>query len=102
MAIGASGGKTSSLVGCPKGTVPPHREWDSQDRKVFEQLGLCAGIAEETYYAAFLSCCLCLFVLPLEPYIYIRASIFKMASCMATGTIVSLAIPILAVKKVYV
>ncbi|GAA0160721.1 hypothetical protein LIER_17212 [Lithospermum erythrorhizon] len=31
-----------------------------------------------------------------EPHGYIRASMFKMASCMTTGTVVSLAIPVLA------
>ncbi|GAA0155314.1 hypothetical protein LIER_38061 [Lithospermum erythrorhizon] len=44
--IGAGGGKTPSLAGCPKGIVPPH-----------------------------------------QPYGYIRASVFKMASCIATGIV---------------
>ncbi|GAA0170234.1 hypothetical protein LIER_24538 [Lithospermum erythrorhizon] len=59
---------------------------------VFEQLGVCVGIAKESYCVAFLSCWLCLFVFPLEPYGYIRGSVFKMASCMATRIVVSLAI----------
>ncbi|GAA0158303.1 hypothetical protein LIER_15372 [Lithospermum erythrorhizon] len=71
-AAGAGRGKTSSLAGYPKGTVPPHRGWDSRDRKVFGQLGICVGIAEETYSAAFLSCWLCLFVLPLETYAILK------------------------------
>ncbi|GAA0168530.1 hypothetical protein LIER_23229 [Lithospermum erythrorhizon] len=86
-AAGASGGKTSSLVGCPKGTILPHCDWDSRDWKIFEQLGICAGLAEETYCVTFLSCWLCLFVHPLEPHGYMRVSIFKMASCMDTGTV---------------
>ncbi|GAA0161109.1 hypothetical protein LIER_39166 [Lithospermum erythrorhizon] len=28
-AIGSGGGKASSLAGCPKGTISPHRHWDS-------------------------------------------------------------------------
>ncbi|GAA0159736.1 hypothetical protein LIER_16444 [Lithospermum erythrorhizon] len=87
----ASGRKTSSLAGCPKGTILSHRDW-----KIFEQLCICGGLAEETYCSGFLSCWLCPFVLPLEPHGYMRASVFKMASCMATGTVVSLAIPVLA------
>ncbi|GAA0149076.1 hypothetical protein LIER_08342 [Lithospermum erythrorhizon] len=47
--VGIGGGKTSSLAGCPKGMVPSHRDWDSRDRTVFEQLGVCAGLVEETF-----------------------------------------------------
>ncbi|GAA0162897.1 hypothetical protein LIER_18892 [Lithospermum erythrorhizon] len=57
---------------------------------------LWLGLAEETYCSAFLSCWLCLLALPLEPHGYIRASVSKMASCIATGTVMSLAIPVLA------
>ncbi|GAA0185325.1 hypothetical protein LIER_32613 [Lithospermum erythrorhizon] len=86
-AAGASGGKTHSLAGCPKGTILLHRDWDSGDRKIFKQLGVCTGLAEETYCTAFLSCWFCLFVLPLEPHGYMRTTVFKMASCIATGTV---------------
>ncbi|GAA0145170.1 hypothetical protein LIER_05423 [Lithospermum erythrorhizon] len=51
---------------------------------------------ENVYCAAFLSCWLCVFVLPVEPLFFIRASVFKMASILAKGSRVSLAPPVLA------
>ncbi|GAA0163489.1 hypothetical protein LIER_19341 [Lithospermum erythrorhizon] len=44
------------------------------------------SLEEEVYYAAFLSCWLSVFFLPVEPLGFIRASVFKMASIMAKGT----------------
>ncbi|KAL2926380.1 Huntingtin-interacting protein 1-related protein [Bienertia sinuspersici] len=51
---------------------------------------------QQTYLAAFLSCWLCAFVLPLKNLGCIRPSVFKPASQLASGQRISLAIPVLA------
>ncbi|GAA0150429.1 hypothetical protein LIER_09375 [Lithospermum erythrorhizon] len=82
---------------CPRElTTPQHRSWDSSDRYPFDVLEVDANLEEEVYCAAFLSCWLCVFVLPVEPLGFIRASMFKMSSIMAKGSRVSLAPPVLA------
>ncbi|KAL0298420.1 UNVERIFIED_CONTAM: hypothetical protein Sradi_6501800 [Sesamum radiatum] len=61
-------------------------------------LKLCIerSLKEEVYLAAYLACWLCLFVLPGNDVNSIRPSTFKMASLMANGRRVNLAIPVLA------
>ncbi|KAL2893390.1 hypothetical protein RDABS01_009299 [Bienertia sinuspersici] len=51
---------------------------------------------QQTYLAAFLSCWLCAFVLPLKNLGCISPSVFKPASQLASGQRISLAIPVLA------
>ncbi|GAA0142894.1 hypothetical protein LIER_03694 [Lithospermum erythrorhizon] len=63
-------------------------------RHPFDTMGVDAGLEEEVYYASFLSCWLCVFVLPNEPLDFIRAGVFKMA--MANGYSVSLAPTVLS------
>ncbi|GAA0140046.1 hypothetical protein LIER_35180 [Lithospermum erythrorhizon] len=59
-------------------------------------VGVPYSLVEEVYCAIFLSCCLCVFFLPLDATGSIRPSVFKMASYMAAGKTVSPAIPVLA------
>ncbi|KAL0319664.1 UNVERIFIED_CONTAM: hypothetical protein Sradi_5227900 [Sesamum radiatum] len=54
------------------------------------------NLKEEVYLAAYLVCWLCTFVLPGKDVNSIRQSTFKMASMMASGRRVSLAILVLA------
>ncbi|GAA0158627.1 hypothetical protein LIER_15598 [Lithospermum erythrorhizon] len=80
----------------PRGYVPAHGSRSAESLRVFTRLGVPSSLVDEVYCAAFLSCWLCTFVLPFNVTGSIRPSIFKMASYMATGKIVSLAIPVLA------
>ncbi|GAA0170582.1 hypothetical protein LIER_24810 [Lithospermum erythrorhizon] len=67
--------------------------------RAFECLRLLkipSSLSDEVYFAAFLSCWPCIFVLPLDFSGSIRPSVFNMASCMAIGKIVSLGISVLA------
>uniref|UniRef100_M1DSS0 Aminotransferase-like plant mobile domain-containing protein n=1 Tax=Solanum tuberosum TaxID=4113 RepID=M1DSS0_SOLTU len=59
-------------------------------------LGVEEPLRDETYLAAFLACWLSKFVLPNKKADCIRSSVFKVASLMAHGEIVSLAVPVLA------
>ncbi|GAA0187385.1 hypothetical protein LIER_34673 [Lithospermum erythrorhizon] len=80
----------------PNGTFS-HRSWDSGDRYPFDILEVDTNLEEEVYCAAFLSCWLCVFVLPIEPLSFIRANVFKMASIMAKGSRVILAPLVLSI-----
>ncbi|GAA0150687.1 hypothetical protein LIER_09569 [Lithospermum erythrorhizon] len=81
---------------CPRGSfIPQHRPWVSHDRYPFEILEVGDDLEEEVYCVAFLSCSLCVFVLPTEPLGLIRASVFKMASIMAKGSNLGLSLPVL-------
>ncbi|GAA0151215.1 hypothetical protein LIER_37246 [Lithospermum erythrorhizon] len=96
-AVDRSTSKMASLNGCPRRLyVVEHRPWDSADRHPFDVLRVGIDMEEEVYCAAFLSCWLCVFVLPTKPLDLIRAIVFKMASFMANGSRVSLAPPVLA------
>ncbi|GAA0148152.1 hypothetical protein LIER_07673 [Lithospermum erythrorhizon] len=89
--------RSTSKSICPrKLSVLEHRSWDAGDRHPFDTVGASAGLEEEVYCPAFLSCWLCVFVLPAEPLGFIRAGVFKMASFMANGYRVSLAPPFLS------
>ncbi|GFS40828.1 hypothetical protein Acr_00g0070760 [Actinidia rufa] len=61
----------------------------------FVSLGINDDVVEQTYLAAFLSCWLCIFVLPSEEVNTIRPTTFKVASMMASGQEICLAIPVL-------
>ncbi|GAA0176078.1 hypothetical protein LIER_29135 [Lithospermum erythrorhizon] len=68
----------------------------AESLRVFKLLEIPSTSSDEVYCAAFLSCWLCVFVLPLDPAGSIPHNVFKMASCMVVGKVVSLAIPVLA------
>ncbi|GAA0147265.1 hypothetical protein LIER_07006 [Lithospermum erythrorhizon] len=84
---------SSSLPFYPIG--PIHGSRSVRSLRVFKLLRISSSLAEEVYYAVFLSCWLCTFALPLDVSGSIRPSVFKMASCMASGKIVTLPIPVL-------
>ncbi|KAL2934874.1 Plectin [Bienertia sinuspersici] len=77
-------------------TDPPS-EWSTKELHLFNSLGIEAeGKRETTYVAAFLSCWLCVFVLPENEDRLIRPGTFEVAVLMARGETFSLAIPVLA------
>ena len=80
----------------PLGDFGAHGDWSSEDDALFARLGISRGYKTEVYLAAHLSCWLCAFVLPVADVGMIRPSTFKMACKIATGELVSLAIPVLA------
>ncbi|GAA0166248.1 hypothetical protein LIER_21445 [Lithospermum erythrorhizon] len=83
--------RVASLNVCPrKSSVVEQCPWDSANRHPFDVLRVGVDLEEEVYCAAFLSCWLCVFVLPAEPLDLICASVFKMAIFMANGLKVNL------------
>ncbi|GAA0147463.1 hypothetical protein LIER_07153 [Lithospermum erythrorhizon] len=59
---------------CPRGpTILQHCSWHSRDKYPFDVLEVDADLEAEVYCAAFLSCWLCVFVLPAEPFGFIKA-----------------------------
>ncbi|KAL2942840.1 Tropomyosin [Bienertia sinuspersici] len=75
----------------------PPSEWSTKELHLFNSLGIEAeGKRETTYVAAFLSCWLCVFVLPENEDRLIRPGTFEVAVLMARGETFSLAIPVLA------
>ncbi|KAH0636019.1 hypothetical protein KY289_035934 [Solanum tuberosum] len=62
---------------------------------MFFGLGVRANKRDETYLTTFLSFWLCTFVLPNKEGEFVRPGTFKMASLMASGRKISLAIPAL-------
>ncbi|KAH0633016.1 hypothetical protein KY284_035802 [Solanum tuberosum] len=64
---------------------------------MFFGLGVRANKRDETYLTTFLSFWLCAFVLPNKEGEFVRPGTFKMASLMASGRKISLAIPVLAI-----
>ncbi|KAL0458587.1 UNVERIFIED_CONTAM: hypothetical protein Slati_0485900 [Sesamum latifolium] len=86
------------ITGCFNDEVVPSvLELTSADEKaLFEKLCIEGNLKEEVYLAAYLACWLYTFVLPDKDFNSIRPSTFNMASMMASGRRVSLAIPILA------
>ncbi|KAL0437812.1 UNVERIFIED_CONTAM: hypothetical protein Sradi_0489100 [Sesamum radiatum] len=79
----------------PLGDITTHKRWSIAEEALFEKLCSEGNLKEEIYLAAYLSCWLCTFVLPGKDVNSIRPSTFKMASMMANGRQVSLAIPVL-------
>ncbi|GAA0173552.1 hypothetical protein LIER_27143 [Lithospermum erythrorhizon] len=73
---------SSSLPCYPRGYIPTHGSHSADRLRVFASLGVASSLVGEVYYAAFLSCWLCTFVLPLDVTGSIHPSVFKMASCM--------------------
>ncbi|GAA0168735.1 hypothetical protein LIER_23386 [Lithospermum erythrorhizon] len=96
-AVDQSNSKVASLNMCPRrSSVVEHSPWVSTNKNSFDVLKVGIDLEEELYCATFLSCRLCVFVLPAEPLDLIHASVFKMGSFMANGSKVSLAPPVLA------
>ncbi|KAI3469665.1 hypothetical protein Pfo_026328 [Paulownia fortunei] len=73
-----------------------HEEWCPSEMALFSKLGVKESSRDETYLVAYLACWLCAFVLPNDDINSICPNTFKMASIMASGQRVSLAIPVLA------
>ncbi|GAA0186021.1 hypothetical protein LIER_33309 [Lithospermum erythrorhizon] len=90
------GGRAGSLPCCPHGHIPAHGSLSVESLLVFKLLKIPSSLSDEVYYAAFLSCWPYIFVLPLDVSSSICPSLFKMASWMAAGNLMSLAIPIRA------
>ncbi|KAL0445561.1 UNVERIFIED_CONTAM: hypothetical protein Slati_1684000 [Sesamum latifolium] len=80
----------------PLGDIITHKRWSIAEEVLFEKLCIEENLKEEVYLVAYLACWLCTFVLPGKDVNSIRPSTFKMASMMANGRRVSLAIPVLA------
>ncbi|KAL0340263.1 UNVERIFIED_CONTAM: hypothetical protein Sradi_4543100 [Sesamum radiatum] len=86
----------------PKSTHNPlddiviHKRWSTAGEALFAKLCIERSLKEEVYLVAYLASYLYVFVLPGKDVNYIRPSTFKMASLMANGRRVSLAIPVLA------
>ncbi|KAL0445113.1 UNVERIFIED_CONTAM: hypothetical protein Slati_2234000 [Sesamum latifolium] len=80
----------------PLGDITTDERWSIAEEALFEKLCIEENLKEEFYLAVYLACWLCTFVLPGKDVNSIRPSTFKMASMMANGRRVSLAIPILA------
>ncbi|KAL0406004.1 UNVERIFIED_CONTAM: hypothetical protein Slati_3914300 [Sesamum latifolium] len=79
----------------PLGDITTHKRWSTAEEALFEKLCIEENLKEKVYLAAYLACWLCTFVLPGKDVNSIRPSTFKMASMMANGRRVSLAILIL-------
>ncbi|KAL0402329.1 UNVERIFIED_CONTAM: hypothetical protein Slati_4262800 [Sesamum latifolium] len=80
----------------PLGDIATHKRWSTADEALFAKLCIEGSLKEEAYLVAYLACWLCTFVLPGKDVNSIRPSTFKMASMMASGRRVNLAIPVLA------
>ncbi|KAL0373503.1 UNVERIFIED_CONTAM: hypothetical protein Sradi_3266000 [Sesamum radiatum] len=80
----------------PLDDITTHKSWSIAEEALFEKLCIEGNLKEEVYLAAYLACWLCTLVLTGKDVNSIRPSTFKMASMMANGRRVSLAIPILA------
>nr|GLL49345.1 uncharacterized protein LOC105964676 [Ipomoea trifida] len=74
------------------GKIPAFKGWTKATRVPFVELRIPPEIEEETHLAAYLSCWLCVFVLPIKATRLIRYVTFKMATCQT----LNLAIPVLA------
>ncbi|KAL0286983.1 UNVERIFIED_CONTAM: hypothetical protein Sradi_7134800 [Sesamum radiatum] len=79
----------------PLGDITTHKRWSIAEEALFEKLCIEGNLKEEVYLAAYLACWLCTFVLPGKDINSIPPSTFKMASTMANGRRVSLAILVL-------
>uniref|UniRef100_A0A9I9E238 Aminotransferase-like plant mobile domain-containing protein n=1 Tax=Cucumis melo TaxID=3656 RepID=A0A9I9E238_CUCME len=79
----------------PDGLKIQARDWASRENLLFTELGIKNDLKDETYLAVFLSCWLSLFVFP-QKGSFLRLGVFMAASLIATGTIYSLVVPVLA------
>ncbi|KAL0307751.1 UNVERIFIED_CONTAM: hypothetical protein Sangu_3013400 [Sesamum angustifolium] len=79
----------------PLGDIAIHERWSIAEDALFAKLCIDRSLKEEVYFAAYLACWLCVFVLLGNDVNSIRPSTFKMASLMANGGRVNLAIPVL-------
>ncbi|KMT11468.1 hypothetical protein BVRB_5g107930 [Beta vulgaris subsp. vulgaris] len=70
--------------------------WGDTTHGALLDLDIPEAHRRETYLAAFLSCWICFFALPLKNQGHIRPGVFKPASYLASGHEISLAIPVLA------
>ncbi|KAL0439241.1 UNVERIFIED_CONTAM: hypothetical protein Slati_2407100 [Sesamum latifolium] len=77
------------------GDITTHKRWSTAEEALFENLCIEGNLKEEVYLVAYLVCWLCTFVLPGKDVNSIHPITFKMASMMASGRRVSLAIPVL-------
>ncbi|KAL0411541.1 UNVERIFIED_CONTAM: hypothetical protein Slati_3743800 [Sesamum latifolium] len=80
----------------PLGDIATHKRWSTVEEALFDKLCIEGNLKEEAYLAAYLACWLCTFILPGKDVNSIRPSTFKIASMMASGRRVSLAIFVLA------
>ncbi|KAL0361647.1 UNVERIFIED_CONTAM: hypothetical protein Sradi_3849200 [Sesamum radiatum] len=80
----------------PLGDITTYKRWSIAEEAFFEKLCIEGNLKEDVYLAAYFACWLCTFVLPGKDVNSIHPSTFKMASMMANGRRVSLAIPVLA------
>ncbi|XP_056684069.1 uncharacterized protein [Spinacia oleracea] len=94
----ASGNKKSVLPTLMKdfSSFNGPRSWSHKMYEAFRILRIPEAHHRQTYLAAFLSCWLCAFVLPVSDLGCIRPGSFKPASFLASGKETSLAIPVLA------
>ena len=91
--------KAPELTSCPSGTIAPHLLRAKREKDPFATLNIPPALVEKTYLAAFISCCLCSFVLPTEATCLIRPGVFVATSKLAHGECINLAIP--ALTSVY-
>jgi len=70
--------------------------WSHDELEVFKNLGVPKDRRESTYLAAYLSCWLCVFALPKTGEKFIHLDTFEADSLMASSTIFSLVVPVLA------
>jgi len=87
------------LTSCPSGTIVPHSSRTKRGKDPFITLNIPSALVEETYLAAFISCWLWSFVLPIEATCLIRPGVFVPASRLAHGEYMNLAIA--ALTSVY-
>ena len=80
----------------PDGLFNKVKGWSKYGKYPSVKLKIEDELWEETYLAALLSCWLCMFVLPSEDLNTIRPKTFKIASFMAAGHPIRLAILVLA------
>ncbi|KAL0300168.1 UNVERIFIED_CONTAM: hypothetical protein Scaly_2567600 [Sesamum calycinum] len=79
----------------PLGDIAIHERWSTVEEALFAKLCIESSLKEEVNLAAYLACWLCVFV-PSKDVNSVRPITFKMASLMANGRRVNLAIPVLA------
>ena len=81
----------------PSGDIQPTAlQWTQEEFIVFDALEISIDRRENTYLAAFLSCWLCLFALPVRDAGCIRPGTFSVASSMEGGQAYCLSSAILA------
>ncbi|KMT03903.1 hypothetical protein BVRB_8g188030 [Beta vulgaris subsp. vulgaris] len=86
----------TQLRPCSPMIGPFAKDWSDTTHGALLDLDIPEAHHRETYLAAFLSCWICVFSLPLKNQGHIRPGVFKPASYLASGREISLAIPVLA------